>query len=49
MGTLKKLNSMSVLEIDSGRGGGLNYISKNLGAAKCIGIDSSQNQVKFLQ
>ena len=46
MGTLKNLTSISVLEIGSGRGGGMNYISKNLDPAKCIGVDISQNQVK---
>ena len=48
MGTMKNLNDMTVLEVGSGRGGGLNYISKNLNPAKCIGVDISQNQVKRL-
>jgi len=34
---------MKMLEVGSGRGGGLNYISKNLGPYQCYGVDISEN------
>lgn len=45
---MKSLNDLTVLEVGSGRGGGLNYISNYLGPKKCIGVDFSENQVKLI-
>jgi len=41
------LKGKNVLEVGSGRGGGLNYISTSLKPQKCIGVDLSLNQVEF--
>ena len=38
---VKSLKGSSVLEVGSGRGGGLNYISKYLDADLCVGVDFS--------
>lgn len=38
---VKTLKGLSVLEVGSGRGGGLNYISQYLDAALCVGVDYS--------
>ena len=43
--SVKNLNGYTVLEVGSGRGGGLNYVSTYLGAKQCIGVDFSENQV----
>lgn len=45
--SVKNLNGYNVLEVGSGRGGGLNYVSTYLGAKECFGVDFSENQVKF--
>jgi len=45
--SLKNLNGMKLLEVGSGRGGGLGYVSTHLGPYKCVGIDISQNQIDF--
>jgi SAM-dependent methyltransferase len=43
----ENLKGKNVLEVGSGRGGGLNYISTSLKPQKCIGVDLSLNQVEF--
>lgn len=43
MNKLKDLSGLNILEIGSGRGGGLNYISNYLSPKFCIGIDYSEN------
>ncbi|EGR32394.1 methyltransferase, putative [Ichthyophthirius multifiliis] len=43
----QNLNGLNILEIGSGRGGGLEYISKYLNPLKCVGVDYSENQVAF--
>ncbi len=43
--SVKNLNGYTVLEVGSGRGGGLNYVSTYLGAKQCLGVDFSENQV----
>lgn len=43
--TVKSLKDLSILEVGSGRGGGLNYLSTYLGPKECIGVDFSENQV----
>jgi hypothetical protein len=45
MGNLKKLDGWTVMEVSSGRGGGVHYIHKYLKPAKTIGIDISTAQV----
>ena len=42
-GSIKSLNGLNVLEVGSGRGGGLNYISRYLNPSSCIGVDYSEN------
>ena len=47
---MKELNSLKglhVLEVGSGRGGGLYYISKYLNPASATGIDFSRSQIAF--
>ncbi|KAL4475757.1 hypothetical protein ABPG72_011534 [Tetrahymena utriculariae] len=46
-GTVKNLSGLRVLEVGSGRGGGLNYISKYLNPQECFGVDFSENQIRF--
>ena len=43
--TVKNLKDLDILEVGSGRGGGLNYISNYLNPSICYGIDFSENQV----
>ncbi len=43
--TVKNLKDLEILEVGSGRGGGLNYISNYLNPKICYGIDFSENQV----
>ena len=43
------LNGLNMVEVGSGRGGGLAYIVKNLKPLKAIGVDYSQQQVNFCQ
>jgi len=45
--SVKNLSGLNVLEVGSGRGGGLSYISNYLSPANCIGVDFSENQVRF--
>lgn len=45
MNTLKKFENLTVVEISSGRGGGVYYIAKYLKPARVIGIDISTAQV----
>lgn len=40
---IKDLNGKRVLEVGSGRGGGLNYINSTLSPSTCVGVDYSQN------
>ncbi|CAD8083342.1 unnamed protein product [Paramecium primaurelia] len=44
---LKDLQGKRVLEVGSGRGGGLYYIHQSLKPEYCVGVDYSQNQVDF--
>lgn len=39
---VKTLRGLKVLEVGSGRGGGLNYVSTYLDAELCVGVDYSQ-------
>ena len=41
------LQGLTILEVGSGRGGGLAFVMKNLKPEKAIGIDYSNNQVDF--
>jgi len=41
MGTFENLIDMTLMEVSSGRGGGLDYISRYLNPTKCIGVDIS--------
>jgi len=47
MGTYKDLQGKTLVEVSSGRGGGLDYISRCLNADKCIGVDISQVQIDY--
>jgi len=47
MGTWKNLEGKTLVEVSSGRGGGLDYISRYLNADKCIGVDISQVQIDY--
>lgn len=47
MGIIKDLKGLIVLEVSSGRAGGINYISKCLGVKKCIGLDLSANNINY--
>jgi len=47
MGTYKDLQGKTLVEVSSGRGGGLDYISRCLDADKCIGVDISQVQIDY--
>lgn len=42
-----KMAGKTLVEVGSGRGGGLSFLTRNLKPAKAIGIDFSQNQVDF--
>ena len=44
---VKKLDGKTLVEVGSGRGGGLSFLTRFLNPAKAIGIDFSQNQVDF--
>ena len=41
------LNGLNILEVGSGRGGGLGYIVRNLKPKTAIGVDYSTTQVEF--
>lgn len=47
METWENLEGKTVLEVSSGRGGGLDYISRYLKAEKCIGVDISPVQIEY--
>jgi len=47
MGTWSDLEGKTLVEVSSGRGGGLDYISRYLNPKKCIGVDLSQVQVDY--
>jgi SAM-dependent methyltransferase len=47
MGTFKNLDGKTLVEVSSGRGGGLDYISRCLNPDKCIGVDISQVQIDY--
>jgi ubiquinone/menaquinone biosynthesis C-methylase UbiE len=47
MGMLKNLEGKTLLEVSSGRGGGLDFVSRYLSPKKCIGVDISDVQVKY--
>jgi len=46
-GTKKDLSGLNILEVGSGRGGGLTYLTKNLQPASSVGVDISKNQIDF--
>jgi len=47
MGTWNNLESKTLVEVSSGRGGGLDYISRYLNPKKCIGVDLSPVQIDY--
>jgi SAM-dependent methyltransferase len=47
MGIFKNLEGKTLLEVSSGRGGGLDYVSRYLSPQKCIGVDISDVQIKY--
>lgn len=47
LNTLKTLKNQVLLEVGSGRGGGLEYLTRTKTPAKSIGVDFSQIQVDF--
>ena len=47
MGTFKDLQGKTLVEVSSGRGGGLDYITRCLNVDKCIGVDISQVQIDY--
>lgn len=47
MGMFRSLEGQTLLEVSSGRGGGLDYISRYLSPKKCIGVDISEVQIKY--
>jgi len=49
MGTWNNLDSKTLVEVSSGRGGGLDYISRYLNPKKCIGVDLSEVQIDYCQ
>lgn len=48
-GAFKDLKGKNIVEIGSGRGGGLEYVHRTMHSAKAIGVDFSDNQVQFCQ
>ena len=42
-----KMAGKTLVEVGSGRGGGLSFLTRNLKPSRAIGIDFSQNQVDF--
>jgi ubiquinone/menaquinone biosynthesis C-methylase UbiE len=44
---LTNLNNLNVVEVGSGRGGGLAYIVRNLKPGSALGVDYSKQQVEF--
>jgi len=47
MGTWNDLDNKTLVEVSSGRGGGLDYISRYLNPKKCIGVDLSEVQIDY--
>jgi cyclopropane fatty-acyl-phospholipid synthase-like methyltransferase len=47
MGTFENLENKTLMEVSSGRGGGLDYISRYLNPKKCIGVDISHVQIEY--
>eukprot|EP01015_Nassula_variabilis_P023586 TRINITY_DN4433_c0_g1_i11.p1 TRINITY_DN4433_c0_g1~~TRINITY_DN4433_c0_g1_i11.p1 ORF type:complete len:256 (+),score=45.21 TRINITY_DN4433_c0_g1_i11:66-833(+) len=47
MGKINSLKDKTVLEIGSGRGGGLYFVKTYLNAKSCYGVDVSASQVEF--
>jgi hypothetical protein len=47
MGTFENLDEKSLMEVSSGRGGGLDYLSRYLNPKKCIGVDISHVQTEY--
>jgi len=43
----KNLEGKTMVEVGSGRGGGISFLTRHFKAAKSIGIDFSMNQVEF--
>lgn len=47
LGNLKTLEGLHVLEVGSGRGGGLQYVARHLKPMSAVGLDLSKGQVAF--
>jgi len=47
MGTWTDLDKKTLVEVSSGRAGGLDYISRYLNPKKCIGVDLSTVQIEY--
>jgi len=47
MESWEDLEGKTILEVSSGRGGGLDYISRYLKAERCIGVDISPVQIEY--
>jgi len=47
MGIWNNLEGKTLMEVSSGRGGGLDYLSRYLNPKKCIGVDISEVQVDY--
>jgi len=47
MGTFNNLEGKTLMEVSSGRGGGLDYIARYLNPKKCIGVDISEVQTAY--
>ena len=47
MHTKRDCEGMTILEVGSGRGGGVYYMSKYLNAKKVVGVDYSRAQINF--
>jgi SAM-dependent methyltransferase len=47
MGLWNDLQGKTLVEVSSGRGGGLDYISRYLNPKKCIGVDLSNVQIDY--
>lgn len=43
--SIKELKGQTIVEVGSGRGGGLEYVKRTMKAETAIGIDFSINQV----
>jgi SAM-dependent methyltransferase len=47
MGIFNNLEGKTLMEVSSGRGGGLDYLTRYLNPKKCIGVDISEVQVGY--